>query len=215
MNCLGGPRVKICGITNIEDALAAVDAGADALGFVLAPEAKARKRHIELDDAAAIVDALPAFVTTVAVCVNESAERLDDILRVVDRVQLCGDESPAFCARFGPRAIKAFRAGPDFRTVSMRAYATAAWLLDAWAPDSHGGTGRTCDWTVAAEAVALGRPLILAGGLTPANVADAVARVRPYAVDVSGGVESDPGKKDHDKLREFVCNARRALSVSG
>lgn len=205
-------RVKICGITNIDDALAACDAGADALGFVFAPEAKARGRYIDPCAAREIREKLPPFVTTVGVCVEESLAVLQQYLEFLDCVQLCGDEAPELCAALGHRAIKAFGAGPEFEPASMLAFSAGAYLLDARLAGQHGGTGQTCDWTVAQRAVALGRPVILAGGLTPENVAEAVRAVRPYGVDTSGGVEYAPGKKDHERIREFVRNAKALVS---
>lgn len=209
------PKVKICGITSLEDALVACDAGADALGFNFAEDAKKRGRYIDPDLARAIVAQLPPFVAVTAVCVNESAEQLRRYLAFCDRVQLHGEETAAQCAEFGNRAIKAFRARADFRVETMLDFAVGAYLLDAYTPDTRGGTGKTFDWDIARAAVALGKPLILAGGLTPDNVAEAVRRVRPYAVDTAGGVESAPGKKDHAKLRSFVENAKRALLAAG
>ena len=204
-------RVKICGITNIEDALAACDAGADALGFVFAEEAKARNRYVELEDAVTIIRELPPFVTTVAVCVNETIERLANILTYFDCVQFHGEEQPEDIP-LPHVAIKAFRAGPEFTLSSLHAYQARAYLLDAWVPDQRGGSGTTADWAVAKSAVATGKPIILAGGLTPDNVADAVREVRPYGVDTSGGVEKSPGKKDHDRVRAFIENAKASLA---
>ncbi len=200
-------KVKICGITNLDDALAACDAGADALGFVLAEEAKARNRYIAMEDAQAILAQLPPFVTTVAVTVNEDFTRLANLLTYFDMVQLHGEEPPG-TVPLGHLAIKAFRLGPDFRLSDMVEHDTRAWLLDAFVPDARGGTGKICDWEVAKQAKGLGRPLILAGGLTPENVAEAVGRVQPYAVDTSGGVEASPGKKDHERIRTFIKHVR-------
>ncbi|HRK33057.1 MAG TPA: phosphoribosylanthranilate isomerase [Candidatus Hydrogenedentes bacterium] len=215
MHCYA-PKVKICGITSLEDALAACEFGADALGFNFAEEARRRGRYIDPDDAAAIVEQIPPFVVTVAVCVNDSTERMLEYLTFLDRVQMHGEESVAQCEVLGPSAIKAFRVGPDFDLDVLGTYRSAgAILLDAYAPNARGGTGQVFDWDVAAKAVALGKPLILAGGLTPENVAEAVQAVHPYAVDTAGGVESAPGKKDHAKLRSFVQNAKKALPVSG
>ena len=148
-------RVKICGITNLEDARAACDAGADALGFVFAPEAKARNRYIEPAQARVIIEQLPPFVTTVAVCVNEPVDRLLEYLEFCDRLQLCGEERAEDVARL-PRGtvIKAFRAGPDFDPEAALAFPASACLLDA--PGAHGGTGATCDWGAARRAVAKG-----------------------------------------------------------
>jgi phosphoribosylanthranilate isomerase len=200
-------RVKICGITNLEDALASVEAGADALGFVLAEEGKARKRYISLHDAIDIIEQLPPFVTTVAVTVNAPIEKLVQYLTFFDMVQLHGDEPPHHVP-VGHLAIKAFRAGPDFKVTDMEDHVVRAWLLDAYVPDQRGGTGTVCDWDVAQMAASLSRPLILAGGLTPDNVGEAVFRVKPFGVDVSGGVEAEPGKKDHELIRQFIENAK-------
>ena len=204
-------KVKICGITNIEDARAACDAGADALGFVMAPEAKARGRYIDFEDAADIIERIPPFVTTVAVCVNERLERLAQLLTVFDCIQFHGEETPEDIPA-GHVAIKAFRTGPDFRLGDMLAYRVRAYLLDAYVPDRRGGTGSLGDWDTACQAVATGKPIILAGGLTPENVTEAVRIVQPYAVDVSGGVEREPGKKDHDRIRAFIDNAKTSLA---
>jgi len=208
-------RVKICGITSIEDALAACEAGADLLGFNFAPEAKKRNRYIDPDDAQRIIEQLPPFVWSVAVTVNEPVERAREYLEFLDYVQLHGEETPDLCAALGRGVVKAFRLDPGFDVESILEYRAEAYLLDAFVPGSRGGTGATCDWERACAAVALGAPIMLAGGLTPENVAEAVRRVRPYAVDTAGGVEAGPGKKDHAKLRRFVHNAKSALSVSG
>ena len=204
-------RVKICGITNLEDALAACEAGADALGFVFAPEAKKRNRYIEPDAAAAIVRQLPPFVTTVGVCVNASAQELGRYLGFLDCVQLHGEERPEDVPE-PARTIKVFRAGPGFAIGAMKAFNTRAWLLDACVPGARGGSGERCDWALAREAVAMGKPIILAGGLSPENVSEAVETVRPWGVDTSGGVESAPGKKDHDRIRAFIHNAKASLA---
>lgn len=204
-------RIKICGITNLDDALYACEAGADALGFNFADEARRKNRYIDPEEAARIIPRLPPFVTTVAVCVNEPVERLREYLTFVDRVQLHGDETVEQCEPVASWAIKAFRASPGFDPAVLLAYPTSSYLLDAYVPGSRGGTGETCDWEVARRAVELGRPLILAGGLTPENVGEAVRRVRPWAVDTAGGVESAPGKKDRDRIRKFVENAKTAL----
>lgn len=201
-------RVKICGITNLEDALACCEAGTDALGFVLAEDGKKRGRYISFDDAAEIIERLPPFVTTVAVTVNETMGTLAHYLTVFDMVQLHGEELPGHLP-MGHLAIKAFRVGPDFSMSKMEEHEVRAWLLDAFVPDQRGGTGTVCDWDVAQMAASLSRPLILAGGLTPDNVGEAIFRVRPYGVDVSGGVESEPGKKDHERVREFIQYAKQ------
>lgn len=202
-------RVKICGITNLEDAQAAVAAGADALGFVFAEEAKKRGRYIAPDDAFEIIGQLPPFVTTVAVCVNARLDELARYLAYVDLVQFHGEEEPESIP-LNHVAIKAFRTSPELTLEQMQRYDTRAWLLDAHVPGERGGTGATSDWEFAKAVVALRRPVVLAGGLTPENVGDAVRAVRPYAVDVSGGVEAAPGKKDHERIREFIEHVRQA-----
>ncbi len=202
-------KIKICGITNVEDALVACEAGADALGFVLAPEAKRRNRYIELEAAAAIIARLPEFVITVGVVVNETVERMREILRVFDRLQLHGNESAEICAAIGPRAYKAFRIHEGFNKEEVTAFPGILCLLDAWSADAHGGTGCRCDWQIATE-VGHVKKIVLAGGLNPENVEEAVLRVHPYAVDVSGGLEDAPGKKDHEKIHTFIYNVRKA-----
>ncbi len=208
---MGEVKVKICGITNLEDALAACSAGADALGFVLAPEAKKRNRYISFEDAREIIGELPPFVSTVAVCVNESIGVLAQYLSVFDYVQLHGEESPGDVP-MKHVTIKSFQAGPGFSLADLMEYEVRAYLLDASVPGERGGTGVVCDWDVAQQAVATGRPILLAGGLTPENVAEAVGVVRPYGVDVSGGVESGPGKKDHERIRRFIDAAKASLA---
>ncbi len=208
------PKIKICGITSLDDAMAACDAGADALGFNFAPEAKRKHRYIEPEAAAAIIAQLPPFVATVAVTVNATPNQLREYLTLTDYVQLHGEESPEQCADLGRRGIKAFRLKPDFDTTLLKDYVVGAYLVDAYSSDARGGTGYICDWDQAKTVVAMGCPIILAGGLTPDNVTDAVQTVRPYGVDTAGGVENAPGKKDHEKLRAFVRNATRALSIS-
>lgn len=204
-------RIKICGITNYDDAMAACEAGADALGFVFAPEARARNRYIDPDAARRIIERLPPLVGSVAVCVDDSPARWAEYLSFTDRVQLCGAESPEDCARFPGRLIKVFHVSPAFRPEDTLAYPGTACLLDACVPGAHGGTGTACDWDAARRVSTLGPPIILAGGLSPENIAEAIRTVRPYAVDTSGGVERAPGKKDHERIREFIRQARLSL----
>lgn len=207
------PKVKICGITCIEDALVACEAGADALGFNFAEEAKPKGRYVDPESAIRIISQLPPFVATVAVTVNETLSRLQEFLEFVTLVQMCGEEPIDTVNAVGDRGIKAVRLAPEVSVDVLRAYRTRAWLLDAYVVGQRGGTGRVCDWERASEFVAQGHPVILAGGLTPDNVADAVRVVRPYAVDAASGVESGGGKKDHGKLRSFIHNAKSALPV--
>lgn len=201
-------RIKICGITNIEDALAAVEAGADALGFVFYERSP---RNISPEQAAAIIRQLPPFVQTVGLFVNEQLTVVNSIADQcgLDIVQLHGEETPKFCAAVNRRVIKAFRVKDQSSLDQIRDYHVAGCLLDAWSPAAYGGTGETFNWELAAAAAA-SHGIILAGGLTPDNVAEAVHRVRPYAVDVSSGVESAPGIKDWEKIFDFIRNARSA-----
>lgn len=199
-------KVKICGITSLDDALAAVDAGADALGFVFYERSP---RNLNPMQASAIIAKLPPFVQTVGLFVNEEAERVNWTADFcgLDLVQLHGDEEPEYCRDVRRRVIKAFRVQDMESITPLRTYPVAGYLLDAWCPDCYGGTGKTFNWEVAAAAREFG-PVILAGGLTPDNVRGAAEQVRPYAVDVSSGVESAPGKKDAEKVREFIRNAK-------
>lgn len=204
-------RVKICGITRPEDALAAVAAGADALGFVFYPPSP---RHVTPAAAAAIVRVLPPFVTAVGLFVNPRAAEVQEVLRTVPLalLQFHGEESNAFCARFGRPWIKALPVRPDADLeAALAAHPHACGLLlDAWHPQLKGGTGQSFDWTRFPRAA--GRPLILAGGLAPDNVAAAIRATRPYAVDVSGGVEARAadgsvrkGIKDAGLIKAFVA----------
>jgi phosphoribosylanthranilate isomerase len=201
--------VKICGITNAADALAAAESGADALGLMFY---SASPRHVPLKTAAEITRQLPPFIIKVGVFVNAPEE---DVLRAIGEcglniVQFHGDETPEYCAQFPVMTIKAFRVRDAGSLKSLADYQTDAWLLDAHVPDKLGGTGASFNWDLALEAQKLGRPVFLAGGLTPENVADAVRRVQPYGVDVSSGVEESPGKKDHAKVAAFIKAAKQA-----
>jgi phosphoribosylanthranilate isomerase len=202
-------KVKICGLTNLADAQAAVAAGADAVGFVFHEKSP---RHIAVDDVAGIVAQLPPFVTTVGVFVNATVSTILDTARAchLDAIQLHGDESPEFCSLFPSlKVIKAFRVAQEVSLDGIERYATSAWLLDSFRPGQHGGTGSPFHWEWAQAAVRHGRPVILAGGLAPENVAEAVRLVNPFAVDVSSGIESAPGRKDHARMAAFILEARR------
>ena len=204
-------RVKICGITNLDDALAAVEAGADALGFMFYEPSP---RWVSAKGVAEIVRRLPPFVAKVGVFVDATEPDVRQAMAAcaLDTLQFHGRESPEFCARFDSvKVYKAFRVQSLESIADLPRFATDAWLLDSFVPDKPGGTGVPFQWDLALEAKKLGRPVILAGGLTPENVADAVRHARPYAVDVSSGVESAPGRKDHGKMRRFVAAAREAL----
>lgn len=202
-------RVKICGITRVEDALAAVDAGADALGFMFFEPSP---RSVTHERAAGILRELPPFVTRVAVFVNPSADKVRAAIALtgIDTLQFHGEESPGFCRQFGLRVIKAFRMRDAESLTPLADFQSEAWLLDSFVEGKQGGTGAVFNWDLAAQAVKQGGRVILAGGLTPENASDAVRRVRPYALDVSSGVEFAPGKKDAAKVRAFIEAAKGA-----
>ncbi len=196
-------RSKICGITRIEDALAAVDAGADAIGLVFYPRSP---RVVSVQQARAIIAALPPFVTTVGLFVDASRCELGEILDAVplDLLQFHGDESADACDGYHRPFIKALRVKPGDDIAALAAHYPKASgiLLDTYVAGVPGGTGEAFDWSLIPRE--LPKPLILAGGLTPDNVADAVRKVRPYAVDVSGGVESSKGIKDAQRIHAFI-----------
>jgi len=197
-------RIKVCGIRRLEDALLAVDVGASAIGFIFWP---ASPRFIDPFRARAVAAALPPFVTRIGVFVNQSPDYVKSVVGLVrlGAVQLHGDENPGFYAHAGVPVIKSVAVDERFRPTSVEdIQSDVTVLLDAHDPVLRGGTGRTIDWSAAADA-ARRRHVILSGGLTPSNVRDAVEAVRPYAVDVSSGVESSPGVKDAGKLRAFCA----------
>ena len=201
--------IKVCGITNLEDALAAVEAGADALGFNFY---RRSPRYIEPEEARLIIEELPSTVMSVGVFVNvgepEEVARISDRARLT-AVQLHGDESPDYCNTLRGRfTIKALRVNDEFEPRSVKDYETDAILLDAYARDARGGTGRVVDWEVARQVRELVPQLFLAGGLSPENVAEAIAAVEPYAVDACSSLESVPGRKDAERVRAFVAAAR-------
>ena len=204
-------RVKICGITNSADAFAAIDAGANLLGFNFYEKSP---RHITEAEAAKIRPRLPKKVEAVGIFVNASPAEVTALRKSLklDAVQLHGDETPESVAQIARlmRVIKAFRVEPEFPLATLDEYPEAfAFLFDAAHTGQYGGTGRTTDWDVARRA-ALSRRIILAGGLKVENVAAAVRIVRPYGIDVASGVESEPGKKDPGLLHEFIQEVRRA-----
>lgn len=201
-------RVKICGITRLQDALVATQAGADALGFVFYPPSP---RAVDADTAGSIVRRLPAFVSATGLFVNAT---VDEVQQVLDRVpldllQFHGDETPEYCESFARPYIKALRMEPGVDiAAAARSYESARGiLLDAWVPGIPGGTGQMFDWDTIPDTLA--KPLILAGGLTVDNVKLAIEQVRPWAVDVSGGVEAGRGIKDAVKVRAFMCQVNR------
>jgi phosphoribosylanthranilate isomerase len=203
-------KIKICGITNVLDALSAVEAGADALGFMFYDQSP---RSVSVGDAADIIRALPGFVIKAGVFVNAPADLVHHCICEcgLNLLQFHGDEPPDYCRQFGLMSMKAFRIRDETSLKALPEYQTDAWLLDAFAPDKRGGTGESFNWDLAVRAREMGRPIFLAGGLTPENVTEAVRKVRPYAVDVSSGVEASPGKKDHQKVKAFI----QAVKVAG
>lgn len=204
------PRVKVCGITRLEDAHAAIAAGADALGFVFYP---ASPRALSCATAAVICRQLPPFVARVGLFVNAPAPLINDTIQAcgLDTVQLHGDETPDQCRIAGVKRIKALRLRTRADLAGWQDYPVDAWLVDAWSATAYGGTGERGRWDLAAE-LAGQCPLILAGGLTPETVVEAVRQVRPFAVDVSSGVESAPGIKEVFRLEQFVRQAKSLWS---
>jgi phosphoribosylanthranilate isomerase len=200
-------RVKICGITNLPDAQVAVEAGADALGFNFY---EMSPRFVPTKTAAAISRSLPPYTLRVGVFVNSSEELVRRAMGDcgLSLLQFHGDEPPEFCTQFGLMSMKAFRVRDAGSLKELPTYPTDAWLLDAYASDRFGGTGETFNWNLAIEAQKFGKPVFLAGGLTPENVGEAVRQVQPFGVDVSSGVESSPGRKDHTKLCAFINEAK-------
>ena len=203
-------RIKICGITRVEDALAAVEAGADAIGLVFYA---ASPRAVTLDQAAQICATLPPFITTVGLFVNASYEEVSTISSQLSLglLQFHGDESPEYCEQFMQPWIKALRVQPTTNIVTMiQPYNKAQGiLLDSYVAGIQGGTGSTFDWSLIPQQT--DKPIILAGGLTVENVQQAIQIAKPYAVDVSGGVEVTKGIKDHNKMKAFINKVRSSL----
>jgi len=206
-------RIKMCGVTRLADAQAAVDAGIDALGFIFHPKSQ---RNIVPEEARQIIDQLPPFIDTVGVFVNKKRREVEEIIDYcrLAYAQLHGQESPKYCERLvrfaAPcQVLKAFRVSPGLRAEDISPYDehVRGYLLDTFHKDMAGGTGKTFDWNQVKK-LRLRRPLLLAGGLNPDNILDALARVRPYGVDVNSGVEISPGIKDHDRIRTLVSRVR-------
>ena len=202
-------RIKICGIMNKEDAIAAAHFGADALGFVFATS----PRKVSAESAREIIKTLPPFVKTVGVFVDEDPERVSSIAARcgLDILQFHGSESVDYCNSFNRRVIKAVRmqSRDELKNLSNYVDVVDGLLLDTYVPNKLGGTGITFDWELAVEARKYGR-IILAGGLNPENVAAAIRMVKPYAVDASSGLERSPGVKDHEKMAQFIREATQA-----
>lgn len=199
-------KIKICGITNKEDALHASECGADALGFIFYDKSP---RYIEPAEAKSIIAALPPFVTTVGVFVNEDMNDISDIALMtgIAAIQLHGNESPSYCKLIEGKLIKAIRVKNEQSIETLKKYQVDAFLLDSYDKKSYGGSGLTFDWELAKKAKEYGK-IILAGGLTPANIEEALKKVAPYGVDVSSGVEKTPGIKDKKKVKDFILKAK-------
>lgn len=202
-------RIKICGITNLSDAVAAAEYGADALGFVFYRKSP---RFIEPEDAAEIIKKLPPFVTPVALFVNEEEKKVLEItsLTGINVIQFHGNETLEYILGFNQRVIKAVRVDDEKPVESLFKLEINAILFDAFSTSAYGGTGTTFNWGLIKDFSASSR-IILAGGLSPDNVKKAVETVRPYAVDVSSGVELSPGVKDQIKMKQFIARAREMI----
>ncbi len=203
-------RVKVCGVTEVEDARDAVLLGADAIGLNFYPNSP---RYLDAARAAKIIDSLPPLVTTVGVFVNHpDPQNLEDfaVSLGLHAVQLHGNETPDYCSMIQRvKVIKALRVDSNFRVDTLRSYGSRTFLLDACSPDHFGGTGKSFNWDLVFGANAFGS-IIVAGGLNPENVALAVSTLHPYGVDVASGVESKLGKKDYEKMRRFIEAVHRA-----
>ena len=205
-------RIKICGITNEEDALAAARFGADALGFIFAPS----PRRIAPEKARQIIKVLPPLVQTVGVFVDEDLGEVSSVAEMcgLDILQFHGSESADYCDSFDHRVIKAVRLRnrQDIKSLAKYDGVVQALLLDTYVPDKVGGTGMTFNWEWALEAGKYGR-IILAGGLSPENVATAISIVKPYGVDASSSLEQSPGVKDHEKIMQFIAEVHQAVNI--
>lgn len=205
----GRTRVKVCGITTMKDAKAAVDSGVDAIGFIFV---ESSPRYIPPEVARKITKKLPAFVQIVGVFMDQDPVEVEEIIEYcrLTCVQLHGSESPEYCRKLGKAAppckiVKAFRVGRQTTAAHFEGYGkyVSGYLLDTYVDGQEGGTGKAFDWSII-EALDLTMPIILAGGLTPDNVAEGIAAVRPFSVDVNSGVEKKPGEKDHKKLQALM-----------
>jgi len=200
-------RIKICGIKHLDDALKAVECGADAIGLIFVEKSS---RYASLTDARVIAESLPPFVTVVGLFMDATEATVREALKVVplNLLQFHGDESPAFCDQFEIPYIKVLRMRDNVNVVAFaQEYPNASGILLDTYSKAGGGSGQTFDWSLIPEDIPL--PLILAGGLNPENVASAVETVKPYAVDVSSGVESEPAIKDHKKIEQFIKEVQR------
>lgn len=201
-------KIKICGITNYDDAAMAADLGADAVGFIFASS----PRQTDPDNARKIIKRLPFFIKSVGVFVNEDIKKIIDIAEYcgLDNIQLHGSESPEACELLMPRTIKALRIKGYSTPEEYSCYTgrVRAFLLDTYSENEAGGTGKTFNWDIAVNIKSLGVPIILAGGLNPGNIKEAIDIVKPYAVDIGSGIEQRPGKKDHLLMRKLFERIR-------
>jgi phosphoribosylanthranilate isomerase len=202
-------KVKICGLTSAEDAAAAVQAGADALGLMFYAGSP---RHLSMAAAQRIAAGLPPHLIRVGVFVDPNPSEVFAAIQKcgLNVLQFHGGETPEFCAQFGLMTMKAFRVENAASLRPMAEFQADAFLLDSFVPEKPGGTGATFNWDLAVQAKQFGKPIFLAGGLTAQNAADAVRKVQPFGVDVSSGVEHSPGKKDAKKMQDFIAAVRAA-----
>jgi len=203
-------RVKVCGITNLEDALAAIQLGADAIGFVFAKS----PRHVSIQEAERIIEKLPPFVNFTGLFVNANRKVVEKTIKTckIDTLQFHGEESNGYCSYFKRthKVVKAFRIKDKKILDLLLNYDVDGYLLDTYIEGAAGGTGKIFDWNLAKRAKTLVSPVILSGGLNPGNVVQAIKKVRPYAVDVSSGIEKRPGKKDLKLMKKFIKAVRNA-----
>jgi phosphoribosylanthranilate isomerase len=206
-------KIKICGITNYDDAKNAVSLGVDALGFIFYPKSP---RYIHPIAARDIIKRLPPFVAKVGVFVDDTEETIHAVFGQsgIDTVQLHGSEAPEFANRLSCAVVKAFAVKPGFDVDALSQYQVAGYLLDTWS-DAHGGSGKTFDWSIAKDAAQRYPNVILAGGLNPSNIREALENVQPYAVEFNSGVEIKPGVKNHYKMRDAVAIVKNWNTVSG
>lgn len=209
----GSLKIKICGLTRQEDAIAASTLGADILGFNFVPGSK---RYLNPYSAREIIKSLPPFISKVGIFANEDPEVINELTGFLglDAVQLHGDEDDRYCVDIKAPVIKALRVGSSEDLLGQSSYHVSAFLLDAMVEGELGGTGKTFDWRVAVE-FAQNNRIFVAGGLTPENVGEAVRILEPYGVDTASGVESEPGVKDHKLIEEFIKAARSAAAGNG
>jgi phosphoribosylanthranilate isomerase len=201
-------KIKICGITNFRDAVKSLDCGADALGFIFYEKSK---RYISPPEAQKIIKELPPFVTKVAVFVDCPFRQIIKITSelFINAIQLHGSETPEFCAKFSYPVIKALRIKDSIDILQVDSFATQTILFDTYSESDYGGTGKSFNWKVL-EKLNTDKKIILSGGLNPGNIEKAITTVRPYGVDVSSGVETSPGIKDHKKIKKFIEAVKNA-----